>query len=167
MRALVVLAALSASAHADTIITEPLALFGRGASLGYEHLVTTRFSLVGLVGARAAALGDYSSTTLTAAGELRFWPRSRPGRLLRGLYLSLHASAGRTELVDDTMARSVGSSLELTERVDVGWRFVLWHRLTLAPTLGVGDHQDFDLGGRLAPFDAPTAMIGFEVGWYL
>jgi hypothetical protein len=168
MKSLLLVAALSAAAHGDAAITtQPLALAGRGISLGYEQLVTPRLSVVGLVGARAAAMGDYSSRTLSAGAELRWWPRARSGRELRGLYVAFHASAGRTRLVDETIDASVGTSLELTERVDVGWRFLPWRRLTIAPTLGLGDHQDLDTSGRLAPFNAPTLMIGLELGWLL
>lgn len=165
MKALLLLAAVSTTAAADTITTQPLALAGLGASLGYEHELTPRWSVVGLAGARAAALGDYSSLTLTAGAELRLWIWTH--RELRGLYVALHASAGRTRVDDDVTGARIGTSVEFTERVDVGWRFVPWRRLTLAPTLGVGDHQDLDMTGRLAAFNAPTVMLGFEVGWLL
>jgi len=168
MKSLWILAALATAAHAephDAVTTQPLALVARGISLGYEHLVTPRLSAVALVGARAAAEADYSSTTLTAGGELRFWPRARPGRELRGLFLALHASVGRTHLTDDVMDTSVGTSVELTERIDVGWRFVVRDRFAIAPTLGLGHHQDIDVGGRLATVDAPALMIGVELGW--
>jgi hypothetical protein len=171
MKALVLLAALATTAHADdhtdVVTTQPLALVARGVSVGYEHLMTQRLSVVALAGVRAAAEGDFSSSTLTAGGELRFWPRARPGYQLRGLYIALHASAGRTHLVDDVMDTSVGTSVELTERVDVGWRFVAWRRLGISPTLGLGGHQDIDTSGRLATVNAPALMIGVELGWLL
>jgi hypothetical protein len=194
MKTLVVIAALASPARADdhtsmspvraedhtasmsparaedptaAITTQPLAVVGRGVSIGYERLVIPRFSVVALVGARATALGDYSSTTLTVGGEVRWWLRARPGRQLRSLYLAAHVSAGRTRLVDNTIDASVGSTIELTERVDVGWRFAVWRRLSLTPTLGVGGHEDYDGRGHMAPFYMPTAMLGLELGWYL
>lgn len=171
MKAVWIVAALAATAHADdhrdAVTTQPMALVARGLGAGYEHLVAPRLSVMALVGVRAAAEGDYSSLTLTAGGELRYWPRARAGRELRGLYLAVHASVGRTSVTDDVMDTSIGSSVELTERVDVGWRFVAWRRLAIAPTLGLGGHQDIDTSHRLATVNAPALMIGVELGWLL
>lgn len=161
--------AISSTTHAevrrDAVTTQPLALVGRGASVGYEHLAARRWSVVALLGIRATAQGDYSSSTVTAGGELRFWPRARPDRELRGLYLAVHATAGRTQLTDDTTNMSVGGSVELTERLDVGWRLIAWRGLAIAPMLGLGGHQDIDTSGRLATVNAPAVMLGLEVGW--
>jgi hypothetical protein len=70
-------------------------------------------------------------------------------------------------LTDDVTATTAGTSIELTERIDVGRRFVVWRELSVTPTLGIGGHEDFDRRGRMAPFYAPTAMLGLELGWYL
>ena len=168
MKALAVIAVLASVAHAEdrteAITTQPLALVGLGVSLGYERLVAPRLSAAGLVGVRSAAEGDFTSFTVTAGGELRLWQRPN---VMRGLYLGFHASVGRTQLTDDTMDASVGSTVDITERFDVGWRFVAWGRLAIAPSIGLGMHQDIDTSGRLATQNAPALMIGLELGWLL
>jgi hypothetical protein len=157
------------AAHSDdpsaAVTTQPLAFVGRGLSVGYERLLSRRLSIEGLAGVRAAALGDYASRTTSIGAELRFWPRAPRHRALHGLYLALHGSIGRTALHDETTDMTVGATTELTQRIDAGWRFQPWRRLTIAPVLGIGVHQDF--GSRLAIFTAPTAMLGVELGWLL
>jgi hypothetical protein len=168
MKALVLIAALASVASADertdAITTQPLALVGHGVSLGYERLVAPRLSAAALVGVRSAAEGDFTSLTLTAGGELRLWQHPN---VMRGLYLGFHGSVGRTQLTDDTMDARIGSTVDITERFDVGWRFVAWGRLAIAPSLGLGMHQDIDTSGRLATQNAGTLMIGLELGWLL
>jgi hypothetical protein len=171
MKAIAVIATLGTVAgvargddRTAVITTQALALVGHGVSVGYERLVAPRLSAAGLVGVRRAAEGDFSSTTLTAGGELRLWQRPH---VMRGLYLGFHGSVARTQLTDDTMDAGVGSSIDVTERFDVGWRFVAWRRFAIAPSLGLGMHQDIDTSGRLATVNAGALMIGLELGWLL
>jgi hypothetical protein len=68
-------------------------------------------------------------------------------------------------IVDEVMAAAIGTSVEITERVDAGSRFIPWRRITLAPTLGLGHHVNIDTSHKLAAYHAPTVMIGLELGW--
>jgi Protein of unknown function (DUF3575) len=170
MKALAIAAVVlgSAAAHAepdaptDVIATQPLALVARGVAVSYEWPITAQLSVAALGGFRAAALGDYGSTTGTAGAELRAWLRR--SSVMRGPYLGFHASAGYTRLTDDVMGYA-GSSTGLTQRVDLGWRFVVHRHLTITPSLGLGCREDIDLRGRLATTTRGMAALGLEIGW--
>jgi hypothetical protein len=144
----------------EVIATQPLALVARGVSVSYERRVAERWSAAGVVGVRASALGDFSSSTVTAGGELRRWLRERTP--MRGPYVGFHASVGHTRLGDDEMGH-VGSSTGLTERVDLGWRFTIRNRVAIAPSLSIGARQDIAQG--LATTSRPLLAIGLELGW--
>jgi hypothetical protein len=142
--------------------TQPLALIARGVSASYEHRIARRFSALVLVGYRAAALGDYSSTTLSTGAELRLW--LRPSTAMRGPYLGAHASVGTTRLSDDVMGH-IGSSTGLAQRLDVGWRFTIRRHVAITPSVGLGYREDIDASGRLATTARPMIAFGLEVGW--
>lgn len=167
MKALLVMLALVGAAGAEpvreqVIGTQVLSIVGRGASGSYERRVAARWSFVGLAGVRAAALVDFTSRTLWFGGEARFWIRgSTP---MRGPFVALHASIGYTRLVDDEMGL-VGSAIGLSQRTDVGWRFTLWSRVSVAPTIGIGTREDIDSAGRLATTIRPQLALGLEAGW--
>jgi len=83
---------------------------------------------------------------------------------MRGPYLGFHASAGYTRLTDDVMGYA-GSSTGLTQRLDLGWRFVVHRHLTITPSLGLGCREDIDLRGRLATTTRGMVALGLEIGW--
>lgn len=144
------------------IATQPLALLGRGLGGSYERPLSRDLSAVALAGVRGAARGDYESRTWAVAGELRYWPLSSSSRRL---LVAVHAGAAHTSLTDLVMDTHVGSAWALTQRLDVGWRWVVWDHLTITPTLGVVVREDVDRTGRLATTARPTIAFGFEVGW--
>lgn len=146
----------------EVFSTQPLALIGLGLSAGYERQLTDRTSAVGLAGFRAPALEDFSSRTLTLGGELRLWLRRHSG--LRGPYVAFHASAGYTRLSDDAMGY-IGSSTGLTQRFDIGWRWVIRDRVSIAPSIGLGWREDIAGSGHLATTARGVAAIGLELGW--
>ena len=161
MKTLLILLALTATAHADgdAITTQPLALVARGVNVGYERAVAPRLSIAGSAAYRSAAEGDYDSSTWTIGGDLRYWPRAA----LHGCYVGLHASAGRTAVTDTLMHADLGTSLEITERVEVGWRFTIEQHFAITPSLGVGMHHDVAHG--LATITSPSIALGLELGW--
>ena len=166
MKTLVVVLALAGTARAEpvrdeVIGTQLLSIVGRGVSGSYERRIAERWSLVGLAGVRAGALVDYSSITLWFGGEARLWLRgSTP---MRGPFVALHASIGYTRL-SDAMG-FVGSALALSQRTDIGWRFTIKSRISIAPTIGLGTREDIDSSGRLATTIRPQLALGLEVGW--
>jgi hypothetical protein len=163
-RAFVLALVATRVAHADpsVVATQPLALVTRGVEVSYEQLATGLFSWAAFVGARLAAEDDYDSSTFTAGGELRWWPRRRTP--MRGPYLAVHASAGRTTVSDDM--GTLGAVIDVTERVDAGWRWVVARHLSLTPSLGAGFIEEVDESGRLATTGRLTVAFGFELGWW-
>lgn len=156
-------AALAAQAEpVEVFSTQPLALVGLGISAGYERQLSDRISVVALGGLRAPALEDFSSRTITLGGELRLWLRRHSD--LRGPYVAFHASAGYTRLSDDEMGY-IGSSTGLTQRLDIGWRWVIRDRVSLAPSIGLGWREDIAGSGHLATTVRGMGAIGFELGW--
>ena len=167
MKALVVVFALAGTAQAEPIRegvigTQPLSLVGRGVSASYERRMSARWSVVALGGLRAAALVDFSSRTVSLGGEARFWIRRCTP--MRGPFVALHAAVGHTRLSDDAMGY-VGSSTGLSERADIGWRFTIRNRVSVAPTVGLGLREDLDWTGQLATTVRPQLAFGFELGW--
>ena len=144
------------------IATQPLALIGRGVALSYERQIAPRLSAVALGGVRGAAEQDFSSKTVTAGAELRYWLRGRTP--MRGPFLALHASGAYTRLTDDAMGY-VGSQVALAQRLDIGWRFTIRDRVAIAPAVGLGLREDIDGAGRLATTVRGHLAIGLELGW--
>lgn len=164
MRAMLFLCALAGVAHAEpeVIATQPIALATRGLEVSYERELAPRWSWMALAGARIGAAGDYDSATLTGGGELRWWIRHAPE--MRGPYVGAHVSLGRTTVTNSM--REIGASLGVTERIDVGWRWVIRDTVAITPALGIGAIEDIDESGRLATVARPTFAFGLEVGWY-
>jgi len=155
-----VLAARSRS-PVEVFSTQPLALVGFGVSAGYERQLTDRTSAVVLGGFRAPALEDFSSRTFTLGAELRLWLRRASA--LRGPYVAVHASAGYTRLSDEM--GYIGSSTGLTQRIDIGWRWVIRDRVSIAPSIGLGWREDIAGSGQLATTARGMGAIGLELGW--
>lgn len=164
MRALVVIALLAGTAHAepDVIATQPLALAAKGVSVSYERPLTEKLSGVAIAGYRDGADGDFDANTFTVGGELRWWFRKHAE--LRGPFTAFHASLGHTRLSEDQMG-FVDSSTSLTQRFDIGWRWVIRDHFTIAPTIGFAIHEEFTGSGRLAPMGHAMPGIGLELGW--
>lgn len=156
-----------AAPAATVIATQPLALLGQGLSLSYERLLLPRTSAAVLAGGRAASGGDFSSRTGTLGVAVRWWPLSSAARPMRRLSVGLSASAGLTSVTDDVMDYRIGSAWTLTQRLDLGYRFLVGGHVTLMPTLGLGLREDVDRTGRLATTARPTLGLGFELGWRL
>ena len=167
LKALAVVIALAGAAHAEpireeVIATQPLSLIARGVSGSYERRILERWSVVALGGLKAGARVDFSSRTFSLGGETRFWIRRRTP--MRGPFVALHISAGHTRLTDDEMGY-VGSSTSLSQRADIGWRFTIRSRISIAPSVGVGFREDLDSSGRLATTIRPQIAFGLELGW--
>ena len=161
---IIAIAVLSAPAKGepardDIVDTDPLAVAAHGMSLGYEHRMSSSWSLGGTVGLRGAALGDYTSTTWVGAVDGRYWKR----RPMVGPFVGLHASAGRTTLAMSATGADLGVSWGFEQRVDFGWRFTIRDRLAITPSIGLGAHEDVD--HVLAPSVHPVLGLGCELGF--
>lgn len=163
MKSLLIVLVLTSVAHAepDVIATQPLALVARGIAISYERPIDDRFSALAIGAYRDAAGGDFDANTFTAGGELRWWLRATAR--MRGPYVAFHASIGHTRVTDDEMGY-IGSTTSFTQRFDIGWRWVIKQRVTIAPAIGLAIHEDLS-GGMLSPI--AHGMLGFqlELGW--
>lgn len=168
----------TASAHSASpapytahLATAPFSLIGRGLTFSYERRPLPerypRLSAGAALGYRAGAGGDFTSRTVTLGATGTWWPLASPSRPMRRLAVSFHVSAGLTSVTDEVMDERIGSSWTLTQRLDVGYRFVLFRRLTLMPSAGFGARQDVDRTGRLAATARPIVGLGLELGWLL
>jgi hypothetical protein len=155
----------------NAISTQPLAFAARGVALSYERFIgPPRFSLVGTVGYRSAALGEFSSSTYGAGVEGRVWVRRDAGfgcssPAMSGPFFGLHLGTGLTQMTDRTTDASVGSSMTLTSTIHFGWRWIAFRVLEITPWIGWGLHADVDPRGHLATAARPAAVFGMSVGW--
>jgi hypothetical protein len=163
MKSLAMVACLAGVAHAEpeVIATQPLALAARGVAVSYERAIDERFSALAIGAYRDAAGGDFDANTFTVGGELRWWMRDHAA--MRGPYLAVHASIGHTRVSEDDMGY-IGSTTSFTQRLDVGWRWVIKRHVTIAPAIGLAIHEDVS-GGMLSPIAHGMIGLGLELGW--
>lgn len=149
------------------------ALSTRSLALSYERAprVLGRFSILGIGGLRRGATGDYSSTTLSAAAELRYWltgwvPWLRfDQRAMIGAYFSARMGIARTTTRDDVDDERIGHNLTFSESMHVGYRFVAWRKLSITPSTGVQMRHEVELDSRLPPWTQFAFTFGLTVGY--
>ena len=157
----------------DTIWLSLPSIDGRtGAEVGFERFVPERrIGLVGTLGVRKTASGDYSSIAGGVGVEARWYWRGRalwtplPSGAMVGWYVGgrgdLSLSHTRN-LADD---RSLGTTLVLGASGQIGYRIAPWRGLEITASTGLGLRNEHDLRGRLPPWTQGALTIGLEVGW--
>ena len=147
------------------IVSLPLfALSSNALAIQGERPVARRISAVAAVGLRDGGDGDYQSTTVALGGEMRLWLRPRQRGWFAGPRLEiavLHMSARAS---GDLPARSLGTTALITEGVVGGYRFVLFDRVEITPTLGLVVRHDLPSG----PLPGDLRLVGIygiTVGW--
>lgn len=138
----------------------------------YEQLMANRrWSWIAGGGFRWNAGGDYSSQTLAAGGEARWWILGRavwakaPPRSMLGWYLGVRVDLAWTRTHDDVGARTIGQNLALAATGTLGYRFLIAGRVELTPMIGLGVTREFDLTGRLPSWPRGTGRLGLTAGW--
>jgi len=156
----------------NDIAVEPFSFAARAIALQYErYVLPPRFSLVGGLGLRGAALGDYSSTTYDGIVEWRYWflgrrPFVACGRgAMAGPYVGFHFDTGYTTLRDRIEDRTVGSQITFTEILGVGYRGTLWRFFEITPSVGLAVVTETDPGGHFAAYTRLTLAFGLTAGW--
>jgi len=150
------------------------ALQGLGGLAGYyeQLLPGRRWSLVTGGAVRAGARGDFSSITLAAGAEARYWLRGSaiwcdaPPRSMVGWFAGGRVDLAWTHTRDDTDDRSLGNNLGVAVTGTFGYRFLIRNRVELTPMVGLGVTRETDLGGRLPGFTRGTARMGLTLGWF-
>lgn len=137
-------------AHAEELRLDPACIAVMGYSAG-AHLA----SLVALAADHPELVPDCPLLAEASQAERAAW-LAPPAAVI--------AASGPQDL---RTFWEEASSWTLTQRLDVGYRFVLFRRLTLTPSLGLGAREDLDRTGRLAATARPIFGLGFELGWLL
>ncbi|MCB9561583.1 MAG: hypothetical protein H6708_14345 [Kofleriaceae bacterium] len=142
-----------------------------GLAVDVERDLPARgFSLVGGAVIRAAATGDYGSTTLGASAEIRRWFKRRaiwthqPRGAMIGWYLGGRLDVATMRLTDDAGAR-VGGQVTIAASVLGGYRLAPWRGLTVTPTLGLSHRVELDPDGRLPAWHRGAITFGVDLGW--
>ncbi len=138
----------------------------------FEQLMPNRrWSWIVGGGFRFNAGGDYSSSTLAAGAELRWWilgravwTRAAP-RSPVGWYLGGRLDLSWTRTHDDVDDRTIGQNLATAITATAGYRFVIRDRVELTPMVGLGFTRDIDLRGRLPSWRRATGRLGMTIGW--
>jgi hypothetical protein len=127
-------------------------------------------SVVGGLGLRSAASGDFSSTTMTVGVEARHWLKRRalwsaqPRGAMVGWYVGGRLDASSVRLSDDVMD-TTSDTLVLAGSALVGYRFAPWRGLTITPHMGITWRTEVDLEGRLPAARQGGLTFGLNTGW--
>lgn len=159
MKALVILLALVATAHAEparnTISILPRAFLSTGIAVEGERTIPARkLSVAIAINARSTAGGDYDSATLGLGGELRWWFR-------RHWYAAARVDVDRTSLSMD--GASLGAMRTLSFGVRAGFRWNPWRALEVRPFVGIAVRTD--AGGGLPAWRRGGFDYGLALGW--
>ncbi len=139
-----------------------LSLGGRTIAIEYERrLVAPHWSLVGSIGVRQNASGDYSATSQALSVELRYWRRAT----LRGAYAGVALRLAATQTRDELDDRSLGTMFTIAEGAAIGYRFVPWRGFELTPSAGIALRTELDSSGRLPPWTRGALSAGLTAGW--
>jgi hypothetical protein len=151
-------------AYRNAISVQLATLDQTGGSLLVERaLPQHKLSVVLAVGAREAAQGDYDSTTRGAGIELRRWLWRSTS--MTGWYVGARTDLARTH-VDDKMAdRSIGGLTTWTTGLELGRRWVLFHRVELTPSIGTAAVVEGGMHGRSPTTVRGAGVVGLSVGW--
>lgn len=151
-------------AYRNAISLQLATLDQTGGSLLLERaLPQHKLSVVVAVGAREAAQGDYASTTRGAGLELRRWLWRSTS--MTGWYVGARTDLARTH-VDDKMAdRSIGDLTTWTTGLELGRRWVLFHRVELTPSIGTAAVVEGGMHGRSPATVRGAGIVGLSAGW--
>jgi hypothetical protein len=139
MKTLIAILILASPAYADpyktSVSTQLATLDSAGGSIQAERAFGThKLSALVAIGGRSSAQGEYSSTTTGIGFELRRWLR-RP-ESMTGWYVALRTDFARTNVDDEMEDRTIGTMKTWTMGASTGFRWVLFDRVEITPSLG-------------------------------
>lgn len=141
------------------IVSVPLmALSSNGLALQAERPLFPHASAVAALGWRDGADGTYQATTFGLGGELRFWLSRQP----RGLFTGPRIESAVVHVRRD--GDGLGTAVEITEGLIVGYRQVLFDRVELSALVGYGLRHDLPTQG-IPGATRTTPLLGFTAGW--
>lgn len=169
--------ALPASAHAcfeprlgprNAISMRVPTLFAHGVALNYERFLPLEGSVGFGLAARKTAAGDFSSTSVMATTEARWWPFGAGpfgcrGRYeMIGLYVGLRLDVGATAVRDRLEDRALGTAWTVATSSWLGWRFA-FGRVEITP--GAATMIRTEGGGGLSRYTSVTFAYDLTAGW--
>lgn len=147
------------------------ALASAGLSGQYEAMAwRPSLTWAASAGVRTSAAGDYRSWTLNVGGEIRYyftgtaW-RSRWRASLIGPFAGIRLDIARTATRDEQEGRALPGQITVAEYAQVGYRFALWGRVEVTPSIGLGVRTDIDQSGFLPAATRGVLTSGLTVGW--
>jgi hypothetical protein len=141
------------------IVSVPImALSSNGLALQAERPLFPHGSAVAALGWRDGADGTYDANTFALGGELRFWLKRQP----RGLFAGPRIESAIVHVRRD--GEGLGTAVEVTEGLILGYRLVVLDRVELSMLLGYGLRHDLPTKGIPASTRA-TPLLGFTAGW--
>jgi hypothetical protein len=152
----------------NAISTRIPTFFAHGAALHYERFLPLEGSVGFGLSARKTAGDDYSSTTVVATTEARWWPIGAGpfgcrGRYeMIGLFLGLRLDVGATSVRDRIDDRSIGTAWTIAPSTWLGWRFAFGN---VEVTPGAATMVRHERGGDLAGYTTVTFAYDLTVGW--
>lgn len=158
-----------AGGPASAISVQLPSLNASGMNLQYERFaLPDAWSLAAGLGLRSTAGGDYDSMSMSAGAEIRYWFTGRAFRsslrhAMVGPFAAARFDMGRTTTSMDE--RTIGTMLTLTETLSLGYRFAMWQRVELTPSLGLALRTDIDRHGSLPTATRGTPTLGLTLGW--
>ncbi len=135
-----------------------------------RDLPAQRLSVVGGLALRAAARGDFTSSTVTVAVEARRWLKRRaiwtrqPRGAMVGWYLGARLDGSEVRLRDEVMD-TASDQLVIAVSGLVGYRIAPWRGLEVTPSLGLSWRAEIDLEGRLPVARRGGITFGCNAGW--
>jgi len=142
-------------------------LDNRGLAVQLERASRARkkVSVALAIGGRASAQGDYASRTFGVGVEVRRWLR-RP-EAMTGWYVGLRTDLARTkvsEVIDGMDDRSIGALTTWTTGVSTGYRWVLFHKVELTPSIGAAMVVEGGMHGMSPTTSRGAAVVGLTAG---
>jgi hypothetical protein len=143
-------------------------LFAHGVALNYERFLPLEGSVGAGLSVRKGAVGDYSSTTIAATTEARWWPFGEGpfgcrGRYeMVGLYVGLRLDVATTSLRDRLEDRHVGRGWTIAPSSWLGFRFMFGN---VEVTPAAATVLRTELGSGLSRYTTVTFAYDLTVGW--
>jgi hypothetical protein len=141
-----------------TLDTTGLAIQAERASKARDKV-----SVAIAVGARSAARGDYASRTVGAGVEVRRWLRRPHG--MTGWYVGARTDLARTSIEDRMEERAIGSLTTWSTGVSTGFRWVVFRKVELTPSIGLAMVVEGGMDGKSPTTVRGGGVLGFTAGW--
>jgi hypothetical protein len=160
---LVAIAPRAASAYQHAVSLQLMTISATGIAIQLERgsNVRKKISVALAIGGRSSAQGDYESRTVGAGLEVKRWLR-RP-EPMTGWYVAARTDLARTKVADRTENRGIGSLTTWTTGLSTGYRWVLFHKVELTPSIGAAMVVE---GGTMSPTTTRRAgVFGLTAGY--